>query len=174
MESRCSGVTVSLSEAGGHSKARVDRTVSREYDEVRGASPASVIRSRSMRSCSCSADCMAAPVRRSRRSRSVRRMSLVSAGEGRRELDEVRVRVAMRMCAKDRDAEAGKNGGRESAIVGEEGIPQKGVEEVGDWHLSRKKNGPDETGKDVEGQRGSSGRAGTVEVDDAEKALDNE
>ena len=69
----------------------------------------------------------------------------------------------------------GKNGGRESAIVGEEGIPQKGVdEEVGDWHLPRKKDGPDETGKDVEGQRGSIGRAGTVEVDDAEKALDNE
>jgi hypothetical protein len=29
-------------------------------------------------------------------------MSLVSAGAGRRECDEVRARVAMRMCAKDR------------------------------------------------------------------------
>jgi hypothetical protein len=45
------------------------------------------------------------------------------------------------------------------------------VEVVGDRHLPRKKDGPDE---DVEGQRGSFGRAGTVEVDDAEKTLDNE
>ena len=68
----------------------------------------------------------------------------------------------------------GKNGGGETAIVGEEGIPQKEVEEVGDRHLPREKDGPDETGKDVEGQRGSFGRAGTVEVDDAEKTLNNE
>ena len=68
----------------------------------------------------------------------------------------------------------GKNGSGETAIVGEEGIPQKEVEEVGDRHLPRKKDGPDETGKDVEGQRGSFGRAGTVEVDDAEKTLNNE
>jgi hypothetical protein len=65
--------------------------------------------------------------------------------------------------------------GGESAIVGEEGIPQKEVEEVGDRHLPRKKDGPDETGKDIEGQRGSFGRAGTVEVNDAaEKTLNNE
>jgi hypothetical protein len=68
----------------------------------------------------------------------------------------------------------GENGGGKSAVIGEEGIPQKEVEEVGDMHLPRKKDGPDETGKDVEGQRGSFGRAGTVEVDDAEKTLDNE
>jgi hypothetical protein len=41
------------------------------------------------------------PVRRSRRRRSVLRMSLVSAGAGRRELDAERARVAMRTCAKD-------------------------------------------------------------------------
>ena len=45
---------------------------------------------------------MAAPVRRSRRRRSVLRMSLVSARAGRRELDAERARVAMRTCAKDR------------------------------------------------------------------------
>jgi hypothetical protein len=56
-------------------------------------------------------------------------------------LDAERARVAMRTCA---------NGGGKSAVIGEEGIPQKGVEEVGDGHLPRKKEGPDETGKDVE------------------------
>ena len=40
-------------------------------------------------------------------------------------------------------------------------------------YLPRKKEGPDETGKDVESQRGSFSRAGTVEVDDAETMLDN-
>ena len=83
-------------------------------------------------------------------------------------MDEVRARVAMRMCAKDRAEE------RMAAGKPREGIPQREVEEVGDRHLPRKKDGPDETGKDVEGQRGSFGRAGTVEVDDAEKTLDNE
>ena len=67
----------------------------------------------------------------------------------------------------------GENGGGKSAVIGEEGIPQKGVEEVGDGHLPRKKEGPDETGKDVESQRGSFSRTGTVEVDDAEETLDN-
>ena len=68
----------------------------------------------------------------------------------------------------------GENGGRESTIVGEERIPQKEVEEVRDGHLPGEKDGPDETGKDVEGQRGGFSRAGAVEVDDAEETLDNE
>jgi hypothetical protein len=66
----------------------------------------------------------------------------------------------------------GENGGGKFVVISEEGIPQKGVEKVGDGHLPRKKEGPDETGKDVESQRGSFNRAGTVEVDDAE-TLDN-
>ena len=58
----------------------------------------------------------------------------------------------------------GENGGGKSAVIGEEGIPQKRVEEVGDGHLPRKKEGPDETGKDVESQRGTFSRTGAVEV----------
>ena len=67
----------------------------------------------------------------------------------------------------------GKNGGREFAIVGEERIPQKEVEEVRDRHLPGKKDGPDKTGKDVECQRGGFSRAGAVEVNNAEETLDN-
>ena len=67
----------------------------------------------------------------------------------------------------------GENGGGKSAVIGEEGIPQKGVEEVGDGHLPRKKEGPNETGKDVESQRGTFSRTGAVEVDNAEETLDN-
>ncbi len=113
---------------------------------------------------------MAAPVRRSRRRRSVLRMSLVSAGAGRRELDADRARVAMDM---REGPSGGENGGGKSAVIGEEGIPQKGVEEVGDGHLPRKKEGPDETGRDVESQRGTFSRTGAVEVDNAEETLNN-
>ena len=69
--------------------------------------------------------------------------------------------------------EGPSGGGGKSAVVGEEGIPQKEVEEVGDGYLPSKKDGPDETGKDVEIQRGSFSRAGTVDVDDAEETPDN-
>jgi len=65
------------------------------------------------------------------------------------------------------------NSGRKSAIVGEERIPQKEVEEVRDRHLPGKKVGPDKTGKDVECQRGGFSGAGAVKVDDAEETLDN-
>ena len=44
---------------------------------------------------------------------------------------------------------------------------------VGDGHLPRKKEGPNETGKNVESQRGTFSRTGAVEVDDAEETLDN-
>jgi hypothetical protein len=67
----------------------------------------------------------------------------------------------------------GENGGGKSAVISEEGIPQKGVEEVGDGHLPRKKEGPDETGKDVESHRGTFSRTGAVEIDNAEETLDN-
>ncbi len=92
MESRWSGVSVSLSEAGGHSERSEGGS-----DSVEGIG------------------------------RSERRKSGLS--------DEIAV---------------------------DEGIPQKGVEEVGDGHLPRKKEGPNETGKDVESQRGTFSRTGAV------------
>jgi hypothetical protein len=67
----------------------------------------------------------------------------------------------------------GEDGGREPAIIGEARIPQKKVEKVRDRHLPRKKDGPDETGKYVERQRGGFSRTGAVEVDNAEETLDN-
>ena len=115
---------------------------------------------------------MAAPVRRSRRRRSVLRMSLVSAGAGRRELDADRARVAMRTCAKDR-AEARMAAGNPRSSAKRGSRRKELSEEVGDGHLPRKKEGPDETGKDVESQRGSFSRTRAVEVDDAEETLDN-
>ena len=54
------------------------------------------------------------------------------------------------------------------------GSRRKELRRAGIGIFREKKDGPDETGKDVEGQRGGFRRAGTVEVDDAEKTLDNE
>jgi hypothetical protein len=113
---------------------------------------------------------MAAPIRRSRMSRSVLRMSFVSAG------GTARVGRRAGACSDEDMCEGpseGENCGGKSTIVGEKDIPQKEVENVGDRHLPRKKGGPEESGKDVESQRGSFSRAGTVEVDDAEETLDN-
>ena len=113
---------------------------------------------------------MAAPIRRSRMSRSVLRMSFVSAG------GTARVGRRAGACSDEDMCEGpseGENCGGKSTIVGEKDIPQKEVENVGDRHLPRKKGGPEESGKDVESQRGSFSRAGTVDVDDAEETLDN-
>ncbi len=81
---------------------------------------------------------MAATVRRSRRSRYRPANEL---GFGRSGTARVGRRAGT--CS-DKDVREGpsrgENGGEKSAIVGEEGIPQKEVEEVGDWHLPRKKD----------------------------------
>jgi hypothetical protein len=50
----------------------------------------------------------------------------------------------------------GKNGSGETAIVGEEGIPQKEVEEVGDRHLPRKKDGPTRPGRMLKAREAAS------------------
>ena len=94
-------------------------------------------------------------------------MSLVSAWQG----GTARVGRRAGACNDEdmrEEPSGGENGGGKiSAIVGKGETPQKEVEEVGGWHLPRKKDGPDEIGRDVEGQRCSFSRAGAIEVDDA-------
>jgi hypothetical protein len=124
---------------------RVDRTVSREYEELRGVRVPSKIRSRSIRFWSCSADCVAVPVRRSRTSRSVRRISLVAAGTGHRELETVRPRKAMRVAAWARATTRMDRVG-EVPVVGKGRAAQTAIKKVGDGHFAREEVGADKTG----------------------------
>ena len=82
-------------------------------------------------------------------------------------MDAERARVAIRTCAKDR-AEA-RMAARNPRSSAKRESRRKKLRRSGIGIFQERKM----TGKDVEGQRGSFSRAGTVEVDDGEKTLDN-
>ena len=103
---------------------------------------------------------MAIPVRRSRTSRSVRRISFVAATA----LGDKRGGVG---------PSHGENGIRKAKVVGKGRNAQKAIQKVGDRHLPREEVGTDEPGQDVEGEGGTFRGARAIEVDDPQKPLDN-
>jgi hypothetical protein len=86
---------------------------------------------------------MAVPVRRSRTNRSVRQISLVEAGTGRREPEPERPRRAMRVVAWTR-ATARIELGKSPSLA--KAGPRRTLKKVADWHLPKEEvEGADET-----------------------------
>ena len=86
---------------------------------------------------------MAVPVRRFRKSRLVRRISLVAAGTGRREPEPVRPRKAM---SRSMGASHDEDRVGEVPVVGKGRAAQKVIKKVGDGHFAREEVGANETG----------------------------